>query len=85
MGQLGASDLAEEILELVVRAGRIEIGEIKNKLCLTSETTDKIVQFLEEFGFVQFDEIRRYVRPSKACKEFFEETAFYANIDTMTV
>ena len=71
MGSL--NNLPEEILSLVSKKQKVEIREIKDRFNITSETAKSVIDFLVEFGFVQFDESKGYVMLSKSYKRFLEE------------
>ena len=66
-------DLAEEILYLISKKDKIEIGEIQDRFSLRRETVTRVIDFLVEFGFVQLDGSNRYITLSEACRRFFEE------------
>jgi len=67
------SDLAEEILSLISKKGKLEIKEIQDRFCLTRETATGPINFLIEFGFAQLDESKRYIRLSEPCRKLIEE------------
>lgn len=71
MGSL--SYLAEEILSLIIKKGKLEISEIKSSLNLSNETATAAVNFLVDFGFLRWDKRRRYVMLSSRYKRFLEE------------
>ena len=73
MVRIAMRELAEEMLSLISKKGKIEIREIQEKLCLTRETATTIVDFLLEFGFVWLDESKTYVRLSEPCRKLLEE------------
>ena len=68
------SELAEEMLYLISKKGKIEVREIQGRFNLTKESATTVIDFLAEFGFVQLDEGKRYVMLSEPCKRFFEES-----------
>ena len=68
------SDLAEEILYLIGKRGKIETREVQDRFNLSRETATSVVDFLVEFGFAELDQSKRYIRLSEPCKKFFEET-----------
>lgn len=67
------SNLAEEILSLIIKKGKVRISEIQSIFNLTNETTKLAVNFLVKFGFVRWDKRRRYVMLSSRYKRFLEE------------
>lgn len=65
------SALAEEILSVLSRKGRIAITDVPNSFTVTKETARLALDFLVKFGFVELDENERYIRLSKPCEKFF--------------
>ena len=68
------SELAEEMLYLISKKGKIDLREIQDRFNLTRETASTVIDFLAEFGFVQLDEDKKYIMLSEPCKRFFEES-----------
>ena len=66
------SKVAEEILDLVVKNGKVELSAIYDSCNATKETTDVVIDFLVDFGFLEFDKKRRYLRLSNASRRFFK-------------
>lgn len=65
------SALAEEILSVLSRKGRIAITDVPNSFTVTKETARLALDFLVKFGFVELDENESYIRLSKPCEKFF--------------
>ncbi len=67
------SDLVEVILSMVRKKGTCRIEEIQETFNLTRETQNSIIDFLVEYGFLEWDKRKRYIRLSKPSRKFFEE------------
>lgn len=67
------NDLAEEILLLLAKRGRLGIEEIQARFSLTKDTTSQVIDFLAEFGFVEFNGSNHHVVLSEPCRRFFTE------------
>lgn len=67
------TNLVEEILKLIWKECRIEVDKIQFTFNLTRETTSRIINFLLEFGFIEFYESNRYLGVSEPCRKFFDE------------
>ena len=65
------SALAEEILSILSRKGRLAIVDVPNRFSVTKETARLAVDFLVKFGFVELDETEGYIRLSEPCEKFF--------------
>jgi DNA-binding IclR family transcriptional regulator len=67
------NDLAEEILSLLAKKGKIGIEEIQDRLSLSRDTTEHVVHFLVDFGFAEFNGDRHHVTLTEPCRRFFAE------------
>jgi len=67
------SALAEEILSVLAKKGRIPITDVQHSFNVTKETARMAVDFLMKFGFVEVDESKGYIRLSEPCQRFFAE------------
>ena len=68
------SALAEEILSILAKKGRIAITDVQDSFSVTKETARMAVNFLMKFGFVELDESKAYILLSEPCQRFFAET-----------
>ncbi len=67
------SALAEEILAVLSKKGRIAIIDVPDRFNVTKETAKLAVDFLLKFGFVEIDEGRGHMKLSEPCEKFFAE------------
>lgn len=67
------SALAEEILAVLSKKGRMVIMDVPSRFNVTKETAKLAVEFLLKFGFVELDEEKGYMRLSEPCVKFFAE------------
>lgn len=64
--------LADEVLSLVAEKGKINVKDIQDKLSVSKQTANSVIDFLVQFGFAQFDD-KGLVRLSEPCKIFFAD------------
>lgn len=67
------SALAEEILVVLSKKGRMAIMDVPDRFNVTKETAKLAVEFLLKFGFVELDEVKEHMRLSEPCEKFFAE------------
>lgn len=67
------SALAEEILSVLAKKGRIEITDVQDSFNVTKETARMALDFLMKFGFIELDKSKEYIRLSEPCQKFFAE------------
>lgn len=67
------SALADEILAVLSKKGRIAIMDVPDRFNVTKETAKLAIEFLLKFGFVELDEVKGYMRLSEPCEKFFAE------------
>lgn len=67
------TSLVEEVLILVWKEYKIDVGNIQHTLNLTRETTSRVIDFLLKFGFVEIDESDGNIMVSEPCRKFFDE------------
>ncbi len=68
-------DIAEEVLQLVNRSGKIAPEDILRNLSLSSKTTYEIIGFLVKFGLIEFDYNKQYLCLTSPMKRFVVELA----------
>ncbi|MGH9933576.1 MAG: winged helix-turn-helix transcriptional regulator [Nitrososphaerales archaeon] len=64
--------LADEILSLIAKKGQIAIRDVQDRLGISKQTANSVIDFLMKFGFVEFDG-EGFVKLSEPCKKFFVE------------
>jgi predicted transcriptional regulator len=67
------SALAEEILAVLSKKGRMAIMDVPDRFNVTKATAKLAVDFLFKFGFVEIDESKGYMKLSEPCEKFFAE------------
>ncbi|MGH9923247.1 MAG: DeoR family transcriptional regulator [Nitrososphaerales archaeon] len=67
------SALAEEILSVLAKKGRIATTDIQDSFNVTKETARMALDFLMKFGFVELDKSKKYILLSEPCQKFFAE------------
>ena len=64
--------LADEVLSLIAQKGVIRVRDIQDRLGISKQTADSILDVLVKFSFVEVD-YEGYIRLSESCKTFFAE------------
>ncbi len=64
--------LADEVLSLIAKKGSIGLRDIQDRLGISKQTADSIVDFLVKFGFAEVD-YEECIRLSELCKTLFAE------------
>jgi predicted ArsR family transcriptional regulator len=67
------SALAEEILAVLSKKGRMAIVDVPERFNVTKETARLAVDFLLKFGFVEIDDDEDQIKLSEPCEKFFAE------------
>ena len=64
--------LADEVLSLIAKKGRIGVKDIQDRLGISKQTANSVVDFLVKFSVAEVD-YEGHVRLSEPCKTFFAE------------
>ena len=67
-----AFKVSGEILEYIKTGGWITIGETSGQVGIASENSIKILDFLSEFGFIEFDSDNTRIRITDLGERFLE-------------
>ena len=64
-----------EVLEMLEDGKWHTLKEMQEKIKLSENKIQRIVEFLEEYGFVLMDEEKGWVKLDETVKEFLRQTA----------